>query len=220
MILTQTEKQKPGIPQSQRSELLCSLSIQRAWRDHLQRQELSPSPELRDKESPSSMSPTSPVSPTSPASDKMSRSVSMNTFSDSSTPVSPTAIPPFPFPTFLSWIWDQRKLSCGFSASIMGLKGIFRCLKRSPGRGASCRLISMCGCGYWTWISADFEGVLAGKKVLPFLCSVCLGYCVSKKTQIGVIFMQRNSVSWSIFGFVLFCWLVFMFAKRDTEKLI
>uniref|UniRef100_A0A8D2M8I2 IQCJ-SCHIP1 readthrough transcript protein n=1 Tax=Zonotrichia albicollis TaxID=44394 RepID=A0A8D2M8I2_ZONAL len=63
--------------------------IQRAWREHLQRQELSPSPELRDKGSPSSVSPTSPtspMSPRSPASGKMSRSVSMNTFSDSSTP--------------------------------------------------------------------------------------------------------------------------------------
>ncbi|NXA61245.1 IQCJ protein, partial [Mohoua ochrocephala] len=72
--------------------------IQRAWREHLQRQDLSPPPEPRDKHSPSSMSPTSPTSPTSPsspssptspASGKMSRSVSMNTFSDSSTPVSP-----------------------------------------------------------------------------------------------------------------------------------
>ncbi|NXI76112.1 IQCJ protein, partial [Rhipidura dahli] len=52
--------------------------IQRAWREHLQRQELSPAPEPRDKHSPSS-----------PASGKTSRSVSMNTFSDSSTPVSP-----------------------------------------------------------------------------------------------------------------------------------
>ncbi|XP_030911355.1 IQCJ-SCHIP1 readthrough transcript protein isoform X1 [Geospiza fortis] len=63
--------------------------IQRAWRERLQRQDLSPSPELRDKGSPSSASPTSPVSPMSPrspASGKMSRSVSMNTFSDSSTP--------------------------------------------------------------------------------------------------------------------------------------
>ncbi|NXO20477.1 IQCJ protein, partial [Cisticola juncidis] len=70
--------------------------IQRAWREHLQRQDLSPSPELRDKCSPSPVSPASPVSPvTSPASPvssssgKMSRSISMNTFSDSSTPVSP-----------------------------------------------------------------------------------------------------------------------------------
>ncbi|KAL9844981.1 IQ domain-containing protein J [Geothlypis trichas] len=60
--------------------------IQRAWREHLQRQDLSPSPELRDKGSPSPMSPTSPMSPRSLASGKMSRSVSMNTFSDSSTP--------------------------------------------------------------------------------------------------------------------------------------
>ncbi|NXR85418.1 IQCJ protein, partial [Hypocryptadius cinnamomeus] len=66
--------------------------IQRAWREHLQRQDLSPSPELRDKGSPSPTSPRSPRSLTSPmslASGKMSRSVSMNTFSDSSTPVSP-----------------------------------------------------------------------------------------------------------------------------------
>ncbi|XP_038002323.1 IQCJ-SCHIP1 readthrough transcript protein-like isoform X2 [Motacilla alba alba] len=63
--------------------------IQRAWREHLQRQDLSPSLELRDKGSLSPMSPTSPASPrspASPASGKMSRSVSMNTFSDSSTP--------------------------------------------------------------------------------------------------------------------------------------
>ncbi|NXR73671.1 IQCJ protein, partial [Pycnonotus jocosus] len=63
--------------------------IQRAWREHLQRQDLSPSPELRDKCSPSPTSPTSsPSSPRSPASGKMSRSISLNTFSDSSTPVS------------------------------------------------------------------------------------------------------------------------------------
>ncbi|XP_017589849.1 PREDICTED: IQ domain-containing protein J [Corvus brachyrhynchos] len=75
--------------------------IQRAWREHLQRQDLSPPPERRDKRSPS---PVSPASSTSPASGKMSRSVSMNTFSDSSTPVSPAGIPPF----FLSWLpfWD------------------------------------------------------------------------------------------------------------------
>ncbi|NWV90964.1 IQCJ protein, partial [Machaerirhynchus nigripectus] len=59
--------------------------IQRAWREHLQHQDLSPPPELQDK---CSLSPTSPRSPTSPASGKMSRSVSMNTFSGSSTPVS------------------------------------------------------------------------------------------------------------------------------------
>ncbi|NXT11246.1 IQCJ protein, partial [Prunella fulvescens] len=65
-------------------------TIQRAWREHLQRQDLSPSPELQDKHSPSLMSPTSPRSPRSPTwPGKMSRSVSMNTFSDSSTPVSP-----------------------------------------------------------------------------------------------------------------------------------
>ncbi|NXE02270.1 IQCJ protein, partial [Chaetorhynchus papuensis] len=69
--------------------------IQRAWREHLQHQDLSPPLEPRDKCSPSPESPESPVSPVSPASPaspasgKMSRSVSMNTFSDSSTPVSP-----------------------------------------------------------------------------------------------------------------------------------
>uniref|UniRef100_A0A8C0U5X0 Schwannomin interacting protein 1 n=1 Tax=Cyanistes caeruleus TaxID=156563 RepID=A0A8C0U5X0_CYACU len=58
--------------------------IQRAWREHLQRQDLhSPSP--MSPTSPT-MSPTSPTSPTSLTSGKMSRSVSMNTFSDSSTP--------------------------------------------------------------------------------------------------------------------------------------
>ncbi|XP_064929502.1 schwannomin-interacting protein 1 isoform X1 [Columba livia] len=50
--------------------------IQRAWREHLQRQDLPPQQQL-DKRSPS---------PSSFSSDKMSRSVSMNTFSDSSTP--------------------------------------------------------------------------------------------------------------------------------------
>ncbi|NXR10819.1 IQCJ protein, partial [Semnornis frantzii] len=50
--------------------------IQRAWREYLQRQELTPQ---LDKRSPS---------PPSLSSDKMSRSISMNTFSDSSTPVS------------------------------------------------------------------------------------------------------------------------------------
>ncbi|XP_068021959.1 IQ domain-containing protein J, partial [Melanerpes formicivorus] len=50
--------------------------IQRAWREYLQRQDLPP-PEQLDKRSPS---------PPSLSSDKMSRSISMNTFSDSSTP--------------------------------------------------------------------------------------------------------------------------------------
>ncbi|XP_010115137.1 PREDICTED: IQ domain-containing protein J, partial [Chlamydotis macqueenii] len=52
--------------------------IQRAWREHLQRQDLLHHEQL-DKRSPS---------PPSLSSDKMSRSISMNTFSDSSTPVS------------------------------------------------------------------------------------------------------------------------------------
>ncbi|KAM6127561.1 IQCJ-SCHIP1 readthrough transcript protein isoform 1-T1 [Phoenicopterus ruber ruber] len=50
--------------------------IQRAWREYLQRQDLPPPAQL-DKRSPS---------PPSLSSDKMSRSISMNTFSDSSTP--------------------------------------------------------------------------------------------------------------------------------------
>ncbi|XP_075365141.1 IQ domain-containing protein J [Mycteria americana] len=50
--------------------------IQRAWREYLQRQDL-PQHEQLDKRSPS---------PPSLSSDKMSRSISMNTFSDSSTP--------------------------------------------------------------------------------------------------------------------------------------
>ncbi|NWI15424.1 IQCJ protein, partial [Crypturellus soui] len=49
--------------------------IQRAWRDYLQRQEVP----QHEKRSPS---------PPSPASGKLSSSVSMNTLSDSSTPVS------------------------------------------------------------------------------------------------------------------------------------
>uniref|UniRef100_A0A663ME30 IQ motif containing J n=1 Tax=Athene cunicularia TaxID=194338 RepID=A0A663ME30_ATHCN len=52
--------------------------IQRAWREYLQRQDL-PHHEQLEKRSPS---------PPSLSSDKMSRSISMNTFSDSSTPVS------------------------------------------------------------------------------------------------------------------------------------
>ncbi|NXG29829.1 IQCJ protein, partial [Dromaius novaehollandiae] len=52
--------------------------IQRAWRDYLQRQDLPPQ-DPPEKRSPS---------PPSLASDKLSSSVSMNTFSDSSTPVS------------------------------------------------------------------------------------------------------------------------------------
>ncbi|XP_009083455.1 PREDICTED: IQ domain-containing protein J, partial [Acanthisitta chloris] len=50
--------------------------IQRAWREYLQRQDLLAQEQL-DKRSPS---------PSSLSSDKMSRSISMNTFSDSSTP--------------------------------------------------------------------------------------------------------------------------------------
>ncbi|XP_021249343.1 IQ domain-containing protein J [Numida meleagris] len=51
--------------------------IQRAWREYLRRQDLRP--EQLGKRSPS---------PPSLSSDKMSSSISMNTFSDSSTPVS------------------------------------------------------------------------------------------------------------------------------------
>ncbi|XP_023788533.1 IQ domain-containing protein J isoform X1 [Cyanistes caeruleus] len=92
--------------------------IQRAWREHLQRQDLhSPSP--MSPTSPT-MSPTSPTSPTSLTSGKMSRSVSMNTFSDSSTPVSPAGIPPFSFAGFFSGIWDKWNLRCGFTMLIMG----------------------------------------------------------------------------------------------------
>ncbi|KAM9274768.1 IQCJ-SCHIP1 readthrough transcript protein isoform 1-T1 [Cariama cristata] len=50
--------------------------IQRAWREYAQRQDLPPQEQL-EKRSPS---------PPSLSSDKMSRSISMNTFSDSSTP--------------------------------------------------------------------------------------------------------------------------------------
>uniref|UniRef100_A0A670I2A4 IQ motif containing J n=1 Tax=Podarcis muralis TaxID=64176 RepID=A0A670I2A4_PODMU len=52
--------------------------IQRAWREYLQRQDLQ-SQEHLEKRSPS---------PPSLSSDKMSSSISMNTFSDGSTPVS------------------------------------------------------------------------------------------------------------------------------------
>ncbi|XP_048201815.1 IQ domain-containing protein J [Perognathus longimembris pacificus] len=57
--------------------------IQRAWREHLQRQD------VVEKRSPS---------PPSVSSDKLSSSVSMNTFSDSSTPVSAGLPPPSPLP--------------------------------------------------------------------------------------------------------------------------
>ncbi|XP_054242169.1 IQ domain-containing protein J [Indicator indicator] len=67
--------------------------IQRAWREHLQRQDL-PAPEQRGKRSPS---------PPSLSSDKMSRSSSMNTFSDSSTPVS-TALGSICLPGDLCWL--------------------------------------------------------------------------------------------------------------------
>ncbi|XP_010188746.1 PREDICTED: IQ domain-containing protein J, partial [Mesitornis unicolor] len=67
--------------------------IQRAWREYLQRQDL-PHHEQLDKRSPS---------PPSLSSDKMSRSISMNTFSDSSTPVSTALGPIFLFVAF-SWV--------------------------------------------------------------------------------------------------------------------
>jgi len=60
-------------------------SIQRAWREYLQRQDLQHHEQL-DKRSPS---------PPSLSSDKLSRSISMNTFSDSSTPVSRALGPVF-----------------------------------------------------------------------------------------------------------------------------
>ncbi|NXC91815.1 IQCJ protein, partial [Cercotrichas coryphoeus] len=44
--------------------------IQRAWREHLQHQDLAPSPELRDQHSPSPTSPKSPKAPKSPTSPK------------------------------------------------------------------------------------------------------------------------------------------------------
>ncbi|NXT71802.1 IQCJ protein, partial [Chaetops frenatus] len=56
--------------------------IQPARREHLHSQDLALSPA-------SPTSPRSPMSPGSPASGKISRSFSMSTFSDSSTPVSP-----------------------------------------------------------------------------------------------------------------------------------
>lgn len=62
-------------PSSDRAHviLFCFSSIQRAWREYLQRQD------PLEKRSPS---------PPSVSSEKLSSSVSMNTFSDSSTPVS------------------------------------------------------------------------------------------------------------------------------------
>ncbi|KAM9089940.1 IQ domain-containing protein J [Megaptera novaeangliae] len=59
--------------------------IQRAWREYLQRQD------PVEKRSPS---------PSSVSSDKLSSSVSMNTFSDSSTPVSACLL-------FMTWLADH-----------------------------------------------------------------------------------------------------------------
>ncbi|XP_010280630.1 PREDICTED: IQ domain-containing protein J [Phaethon lepturus] len=66
--------------------------IQRAWREYLQRQDL-PQHEQLDKRSPS---------PPSLSSDKMSRSISMNTFSDSSSPVSTASAP---ISLFVAFCW-------------------------------------------------------------------------------------------------------------------
>uniref|UniRef100_A0A8B9IY35 IQ motif containing J n=1 Tax=Amazona collaria TaxID=241587 RepID=A0A8B9IY35_9PSIT len=82
--------------------------IQRAWREYLQRQDL-PHHEQLDKRSPS---------PPSLSSDKMSRSISMNTFSDSSTPVSTAIGPIFLFEGVLL---SYRKLCCQAYDSIWWL---------------------------------------------------------------------------------------------------
>ncbi|KAI6063248.1 IQ domain-containing protein J isoform X4 [Aix galericulata] len=85
-----------GVPSCSRREPVVKddevpTSIQRAWREYLQRQDLHH--EQLDKRSPS---------PPSLSSDKMSRSISMNTFSDSSTPVSAASGCVFLFAPF-SW---------------------------------------------------------------------------------------------------------------------
>lgn len=75
--------------------LCCPPSIQRAWRQYLRRQDLRP--EQLGKRSPS---------PPSLSSDKMSSSISMNTFSDSSTPVS-TALGTVIFGSFLMVLFED-----------------------------------------------------------------------------------------------------------------
>ncbi|XP_031816971.1 IQ domain-containing protein J [Sarcophilus harrisii] len=67
--------------------------IQRAWREYLQRQDLSHQDHL-EKRSPS---------PPSVSSDKMSSSISMNTFSDGSTPVSHLVFLLFGFNMHKQW---------------------------------------------------------------------------------------------------------------------
>uniref|UniRef100_A0A8B7WIQ4 IQ domain-containing protein J n=1 Tax=Castor canadensis TaxID=51338 RepID=A0A8B7WIQ4_CASCN len=92
-----------------RSDRVCAgflHSIQRAWREYLQRQD------TLEKRSPS---------PSSVSSDKLSSSVSMNTFSDSSTPVSVTV----PFSSLRLKIKDDstvcrslpKKFTCVFSGA-------------------------------------------------------------------------------------------------------
>uniref|UniRef100_A0A8D0B9S0 IQ motif containing J n=1 Tax=Salvator merianae TaxID=96440 RepID=A0A8D0B9S0_SALMN len=77
--------------------------IQRAWRGYLQRQDLQSQDHL-EKRSPS---------PPSLTSDKMSSSISMNTFSDGSTPVSK----PCPFKGIINFIFNtisiMRKFNVG-----------------------------------------------------------------------------------------------------------
>lgn len=82
---------------------LCS--IQRAWREYLQRQD------PLEKRSPS---------PPSVSSDKLSSSVSMNTFSDSSTPVSAL----FPFRGLAGQSPDRQPF--GFKRATLGCEQVVR----------------------------------------------------------------------------------------------
>ena len=82
------------------SPSMCVCSIQRAWRDFLQRQEA-------EKRSPSP--------PSLSSSDKMSMSISMTTLSDGSTPVSQTitSITKSKWLPVLLWMWSWTRVGFG-----------------------------------------------------------------------------------------------------------
>lgn len=104
--------------------LFCFSSIQRAWREYLQRQD------PLEKRSPS---------PPSVSSEKLSSSVSMNTFSDSSTPVS--AMFPFYGLTGQSFIWSPglwfqgRNLEMWAGGLLLGVSALLTCYIWTHGEG-------------------------------------------------------------------------------------
>lgn len=93
--------------------LIAACSIQRAWRDFLQRQEA-------EKRSPSP--------PSLSSSDKMSMSISMTTLSDGSTPVSHAYVEPirhYEYKAFKQGCDWQVERMCGF---LMTSNGNMQCL--------------------------------------------------------------------------------------------